>query len=163
MTFSPVTVSNNILKRAFNEDVSVSPMKLQKLLYFIASDYAKATKKPLLSEPFQAWDYGPVVRSVYDEFRSFGGGPIRKFAKDAQGKARIIKESSYPEFEETLDRVWSHTKDLSAVRLSRITHLRDSAWFKTFKREPRSGLIDETDLKEDETYLEPLGLRSMAR
>lgn len=157
MTFSPVNVSNNILKRAFDDEVNVSPMKLQKLLYFIASDYAKATGKPLLSEQFQAWDYGPVVRSVYDEFRSFGGAPIRAYAKDATGKSKMIKESKDEALRESIDRIWDHAKGKTAVSLSRITHSKGSAWFNTFQ-ENRSGLIPQDALAKDETYLEPLNL-----
>ncbi|MFC3295544.1 DUF4065 domain-containing protein [Clavibacter michiganensis subsp. insidiosus] len=68
-------------------------MKLQKLLYFAASEYAKRTgSDSLLSEPFMMWKYGPVVRSVYDEFRSYGAGRIRTYAKDARGKALSIND-----------------------------------------------------------------------
>lgn len=157
MSFSPTVVSNNILKRAFNDDVNVSPMKLQKLLYFVASEYAKAKKDVLFNENFQAWDYGPVIRSVYDEFRPFGGSPIRKYAKDAEGRARIIREASYPELERSINRVWEGAKDLSAVRLSRITHEPGSAWYNAFQQ-ARSGSIDNAALAADRTYLKPLGL-----
>jgi uncharacterized phage-associated protein len=157
MTFSPVNISNNVLKRAFDEDVAVSPMKLQKLLYFVASDYAKATGKPLFSEQFQAWDYGPVVRSVYDEFRSFGGSPIRAYAKDAAGKSKMVNESKNESLETSIDRIWEHAKNKSAVSLSRITHLPGSAWYNTFQKS-RSGPIPDDALRADKTYLEPLSL-----
>ena len=157
MSFNPVTVSNNVLRRAFDEDENVSPMKLQKLLYFIASDYAKATNHPLLNEPFQAWDYGPVVPSVYDEFRAFGGSPIRKFAKDATGKSKMVNESKDEALRASIDRIWDHAKGESAVRLSRITHREGSAWYNAFKLR-RSGPIPDEALQLDTTYLEPLGL-----
>lgn len=157
MTFSPVNISNNILKRAFDDDVSVSPMKLQKLLYFVASDYAKLAGKPLLNEKFLAWDYGPVVRSVYDEFRSFGAAPIRAYAKDATGKSMMIKESKDEALKQSIDRIWDHAKDLTALRLSRITHAEGSAWYKTFKQ-GRSGAIPDDALRADTTYLAQLDL-----
>lgn len=157
MTFSPVNVSNNILKRAFTDEVSVSPMKLQKLLYFIASDYSKKTQKPLLSEPFQAWDYGPVVRSVYEEFRPFGGAEIRKFAKDAIGKSKMVNEATNDDLRCSIDLIWNHGKNLSAVHLSRITHAKGSAWYKSFR--PNSNeVISDAAMREDLTYVEPLGL-----
>ena len=157
MTFSPVIISNNILKRAFDEEVSVSPMKLQKLLYFVASDYAKHTGAPLLSEQFQAWDYGPVVRSVYDEFRSFGGSAIRAYAKDATGASKMVKESKNEDLRESLDRIWGKAKDVSAVRLSRITHIEGSAWYNTFQQ-GRSGSIPDEALRADTTYIKELNL-----
>lgn len=39
MPMSATVVCNNILKRAFSESVAVSPMKLQKLLYFVSCEY----------------------------------------------------------------------------------------------------------------------------
>lgn len=160
MAFSPSNISNNILWRSFDSGVAVSPMKLQKLLYFVASEYAKETGQPLLAEPFRAWRYGPVVRSVYDEFKSFRGDPIRKYAKDAQGKAYRISEKDNPELRDALDRVWSHAASMSAVELSRITHAPDSAWSKAWNHHE---LISDEDLAQDRTYLKRLGLKSKKR
>ena len=42
--YSSTDVANNVLSRAFAEKISVSPMKLQKILYFVASEYQKTTK-----------------------------------------------------------------------------------------------------------------------
>ncbi|HWU28611.1 MAG TPA: type II toxin-antitoxin system antitoxin SocA domain-containing protein [Microbacterium sp.] len=155
MVFSAVNVSNNILKRAFEEKVSVSPMKLQKILYFVASEYAKRTGRPLLSEGFQPWRYGPVVRTVYDEFRSFGGGEIRAFGKDAQGKAYMADESKDAALSAALSDVWRVTKPVSAVELSRITHLAGSAWS---QHSGSYGYLSDAAVLGDKTYLEPLGL-----
>ena len=47
MPMSATVVCNNILKRAFSESVAVSPMKLQKLLYFVSCEYVKATGNDL--------------------------------------------------------------------------------------------------------------------
>lgn len=63
--------ANTVLKKSFEELIQVSPMKLQKLLYFIYADYLKKTKEPLLSEKFQVWQYGPVLSSAYYEFKSW--------------------------------------------------------------------------------------------
>lgn len=158
MVFSAPVVSNNILRRSFDEGVEVSSMKLQRLLYFVASDYAKSFKGSLLGEQFQAWDYGPVVRSVYEQFRCFGGSPIRKYAKDAQGEAYLVDELANTDVKSSLDRVWDAGKSMSAVSLSRVTHLEGSAWFKTFCVSPH-GFIDDFDVMNDVTYFEPLGLR----
>ena len=157
MSFSAVNVSNNLLFRAFEQDVNISPMKLQKLLYFVASEYAKATNTPLLNEQFRAWQYGPVVRSVYDEFKSYGGAPIRKYAKDAEGKAYRIDEGKNMPLAHAIDRVWGQAKGISAVELSRITHTPGSAWFETYQA-AGSELIPDAKLAADETYRKRLSL-----
>lgn len=158
MSFSAVNVSNNILKRAFDEGVPVSPMKLQKILYFVASEYAKRSNAPLLSEQFQAWRYGPVVRSVYDEYRSFGAAPIRAYGKDARGVAYMADEAKDANLSQALDAVWQSVKGRSAVELSRITHLPDSAWAKAYGGTYSNNPLGDRQVQEDVSYRAELGI-----
>lgn len=156
MGFSPVNVSNNLLKRSFDENLRMSPMKLQKLLYFVAAEFAKKTGTPLLDEDFQAWQYGPVVRSVFDEFRGFRGNSISAYGKDAQGKAYTIDESRNPQLKAALDRVWAASKLQNAVALSRLTHAPESGWRKAY--DSQANVIKHEDMVNDESYYLPLGL-----
>lgn len=157
MSFDPSMISNNILRRAFDEGVPVTPMKLQKILYFAASQYAKRSGgQVLLAEQFQPWKFGPVLQSVYGEFKTYGGQQIRRYAKDAEGRAFVIDEDSNPDLATTLDEVWAATRGLSAFNLSQITHKRDSAWWDAWQQDER--YIDDEDLKHDSTYFAFLGL-----
>lgn len=156
MAYSPTMIANNILSRAFAEKAYMSPMKLQKILYFVASEYQKATKRPLLEEPFSTWAYGPVVYSVYDEFRSFSKDNIKRYARDARGDVFVIDETQDIELKVALDRVWDKTKDIGAVKLSEITHLQNSAWDKAFQDD--EPVLDPADIATDNTYRVPLGL-----
>ncbi|MDU2629004.1 MAG: DUF4065 domain-containing protein [Escherichia coli] len=125
---TPTTVANSILRRAFGTDEHVTPMKLQKLLFFVTCLYQRYTGRRLLTESFQPWQYGPVCRSVYDEFKGFGGKPINRYAQDALGKVTAVDESSSPSLRKALNLVWENMGDLSAVKLSRVTHRPNSAW-----------------------------------
>ena len=55
---SALNVGNNILKRGFSENIDITPMKLQKLIYLVYKKYYQDTKKVLFSEPFEVWKYG---------------------------------------------------------------------------------------------------------
>ena len=154
MAYSPTMIANNILSRAFAEKAYMNPMKLQKILYFVASEYQKATKRPLLEEPFSTWAYGPVVYSVYDEFRSFSKDNIKRYARDARGDVFVIDEAQDIELKVALDRVWDKTKDMGAVELSEITHLQNSAWDKAFQDD--QPVLDPADIATDNTYRVPL-------
>lgn len=157
MSFDPSMISNNILKRAFEEGVPVSPMKLQKILYFAASEYAKRTGgRVLLMEQFQPWKYGPVLQSVYGEFKTYGAQPIKRYAKDSRGRAYIIDENDDQVLNDTLSDVWDATKSKSAFRLSEITHSRGSAWWDAFQDDDR--YIDDAALGEDRTYAAKLNM-----
>ncbi|OWX98788.1 hypothetical protein B1A53_07730 [Corynebacterium diphtheriae] len=133
-------------------------MKLQKILYFVASEYQKATKRPLLEEPFSTWAYGPVVYSVYDEFRSFSKDNIKRYARDARGDVFVIDETQDIELKVALDRVWDKAKGMGAVKLSEITHLQNSAWDKAFQDD--EPVLKPADIATDNTYRVPLGLEA---
>lgn len=55
-------------------------MHLQKLTYFAHGWYIAFNDQeqiqPLINEPFQAWEYGPVCSSIYHEFKGFGCNAI---------------------------------------------------------------------------------------
>lgn len=158
MAYSPTMIANNILSRAFAEKTYMSPMKLQKILYFVASEYQKATKRTLLEEPFSTWAYGPVVYSVFDEFRSFSKDNIKRYARDARGDVFVIDETQDIELKVALDRVWDKTKHKGAVELSEITHMPNSAWDKAFQAD--NSILNHVDIAEDMTYRVPLGLEA---
>ena len=54
----------------------IDPMKLQKLIYYAHSWSLAVYGEPLIEEDIEAWSWGPVVRSVYLEFKDFGSKPI---------------------------------------------------------------------------------------
>lgn len=150
MTISPTIVCNNILRRAFLEKESVSPMKLQKLLYFIACEYQKRKGVPLFSEVFEVWKYGPVLRSVYDEFKSFGKNSITAYAQDAEGISYIVDEATAPILRNAIDRIWDTFKSWDAIPLSNITHRDGSAW--SIAYDNHQTVISNEQMGEDVTY-----------
>jgi len=121
--------ANNILDRARRDDIrDVTPMKLQKLLYFLYASYlCKTGGSPLFSNRFEAWEFGPVNPAVYNSFSDFRGAPIDTYAME-NGGIYVIDEDNNPIFKESLDEVWEEFKNHSAAQLSRITHQQGTAW-----------------------------------
>ena len=118
--YSSTDVANNVLSRAFAEKISVSPMKLQKILYFVASEYQKTTKARLFEEPFSTWAYGPVLYSVFNEFRAFSKEKISRYARNAKNQTLIVDESEDVALRDALDRIWNATQSMGAKELSEI-------------------------------------------
>lgn len=58
------------------EEFDVTPLKLQKLLYYCQGYSLALTGKTLFSEPIEAWKFGPVVESVYQEYKKYKGNSI---------------------------------------------------------------------------------------
>ena len=55
---------------------TISNLKLQKLVYFAQGYYLAMYDKPLFEDPIHAWQHGPVVESLYHEFKKFGSNSI---------------------------------------------------------------------------------------
>ena len=70
------SIANGLIHAAQTRGKSVSPMKLQKLLYFAQGFWLAQTGEVLVDEPLEAWLHGPVFPAVYHAFEPFGSSPI---------------------------------------------------------------------------------------
>lgn len=53
-----------------------SNKKLQKLLYYIQAWSLALRRKPIFSNPIEAWLHGPVVVDIYHHYKEYGFSPI---------------------------------------------------------------------------------------
>ena len=65
-----------VIAYVFERLEEVTPLTLQKLLYFIQGTYSALYGKPIFIEDCQAWVHGPVYPEVYDLFKDFKYNPI---------------------------------------------------------------------------------------
>ncbi|WP_195157660.1 Panacea domain-containing protein [Flavobacterium columnare] len=64
-------MSDFVILYCQNLGVSISPLKLQKLLYYIQSWHITKFEKEILFETMpEAWVNGPVYRPIYDKYKS---------------------------------------------------------------------------------------------
>lgn len=92
----------------------LTPMKLQKLLYYAQGWSLAETGRPLFGEEIEAWRDGPVVESVYQQFKRWEKRPIVEYPSRAPALT--------PEAEALVRSVWDRYKAYSAYRLSDMTH-----------------------------------------
>jgi uncharacterized phage-associated protein len=143
----------------------VGPMKLQKLIYFAHGWHLAITGRPLIDEPVEAWKYGPVIPSVYHEFKSYGREEIDFPAFQLAG---LNAEKYVPQIprddSETLailDRVWQLYGRLSGPKLSAMTHQPDTPWAKTWERSQEQGKMRGADIPDSsiEKYFRDIAIR----
>lgn len=127
--YSSITIANHFINLAQKEGVVITPMKIIKLVYISHGWYLGLTGKNLIPESVQAWRYGPVVTSVYHEFKSYGDNNIISLGKDSSGKYNLPEDTDIKTF---LDGVWNIYKIYDGLQLSTLTHMAGSPWDKVF-------------------------------
>ena len=65
-----------VIAYVFEKLEEVTPLMLQKLLYFIQGVYSALYGRPIFTEDCRAWIHGPVYPEVYDLFKDFKYNPI---------------------------------------------------------------------------------------
>lgn len=68
--------ANALLIRAQEKDISISNLKLQKLVYYCQGFTLALTGQRLFDEKIEAWEHGPVAPAIYYEFKHFGNDLI---------------------------------------------------------------------------------------
>ena len=69
-------VAKEIIIYSNNNYYSISNLKLQKLLYFIQAIYLNEYHRACYDDVIEAWSFGPVVPSVYHNYKIFGANNI---------------------------------------------------------------------------------------
>lgn len=143
MSYSAKSIANYFIERAMDEDKPLTPMKLLKLVYIAHGWWLGFKGEPLIDEQVEACKFGPVITSLYHEFKSFGMSPITKKATKLVKKkvgglgfaAFKIKEIPTPEDTEVLellDAVWEGYGQYDGIQLSNLTHEEGSPWHQTW-------------------------------
>ncbi len=165
--YNPKAIANYFLSRAEDEGQTLDPIKLQKLVYNAHGWYMAMYSEPLIDETVEAWPYGPVIPTVYHEFKRFGAKPIRSKAIDFHG-SRMIHPQVASDDEKTrsvLDRVWKTHRHLSGMQLSHLSHRSGSPWKETWQRAQRAGKKRGVDIPDEliETHFREKALRNQQR
>jgi len=115
----------------------VTPLALQKLLYY-SQGFVKVFKgKYLFKNDCEAWVHGPVYADVYHKYKRFGCDPIDVTMPFNMNELNITSSEK-----EVLDSVINHFGCYSGKVLEKMTHS-ESPWLET-----RAGLSDSDLSKE---------------
>ncbi|MHB1035361.1 MAG: Panacea domain-containing protein [Pirellulales bacterium] len=136
MSHSARAVANFFLELAKESEVQLSPMKLQKLVFFAHGWHLAILGTPLINEQVEAWEFGPVIPSLYHSFKAFGNQPISEPAHNYRIAGGRLHESTptIPDTPETgptralLRKVWEVYSPFTATQLSNVTHQPGTPW-----------------------------------
>lgn len=88
MTVTALEIADILIKMS---KYTLSPLKIQKLIYLIAGVYLAHYNKSLFNEHFEAWNYGPIIPSVYHKLKINGDRYVRHpiFSEDVTTNEQI--------------------------------------------------------------------------
>jgi len=150
--------ANFFISKGLAENAPLTPMKLQKLLYFAQGWSLAITDEAMFDEQIEAWKYGPVVRSVYTIFRDSGSGPITEPAPTYHIEGKLFKggtvRSEIISLVNKADRdlaevVWASYAGMSAAQLVALTHREGTPWYKVWQ-EYKGDIPKGTDIPRSE-------------
>lgn len=125
-------------------DWQASNLEIQKTLYIahMVSLGRSEGQTPLVTENFQAWDYGPVLPNVYSKAKVFGDSPVQNIFQQyanltAGDEANIIKETV------------AMLAGKSPGELVAITHWEKGAWAAYYRPGARGITIPNSKILEE--------------
>ncbi|WP_428968232.1 Panacea domain-containing protein [Sphingomonas sp. Xoc002] len=153
MAYRSLEIANEFLRQPGAQG-NLTQMQLQKLAYLANGWNWAINGEQLISDPVEAWDYGPVYRELYDHTRFFGKEPLTRLITEEDSEAARVFGFRSPDAKpyhaaltererEVIRNVWKRYGSLSGARLSALTHQRGTPWFSTYTTKGKSAVIDQ--------------------
>ena len=144
-------IANFFLEKGKEEARPISMLKLIKLCYIAHGWNLGLTGEPLFKESVEAWQYGPVVPSLYHEFKHFGRKPIDRFAQELDLKDFAMTTAEPPKDTQTraiMEKVWDVYKTSSGNSLINRTHAQGTPWKNNYRLGEKGITIPNQEIQE---------------
>lgn len=136
------TIANRFLDIARKRHDTLTPMQVLKLVYIAHGWMLGLYGRPLIRDDVQAWQYGPVIPTLYNAMREYRGSPVtrdlRAIADDPLDRAEM----------DIVRQVYDLYGKKSGPALSRLTHAPGTPWALTYEV-GEFGVVIPTDIIED--------------
>ncbi len=106
----------------------ISPLKIQKMLFYLQKTSYSVYNKPFFDDTIEAWQYGPVIQSIYHQYKIFGNENINIVdLHDSINDKQSLDQDELL----IMDFVWDKYNKYTATKLVDLTH-NDKAWKNNF-------------------------------
>ena len=141
MAYTADNIAKYVVDRCVREGKAISNLQLQKTLYYIQLNFIRLFDKVAFFDDFEAWDYGHVVPSVYEEYRQFGGAPICMMFDG------IFTIFSNREEQQLVNDVTDVCVDMDPWDLVDSSHIKDGPWDIAYSKN-KNAIIELKDMFE---------------
>jgi uncharacterized phage-associated protein len=141
MVCTATELSDYLVDKAKSENIELTPLKLQKILYYVQGWYLAFKDTPVFDEDVLAWKYGPVVKEVYNKFSPYGAQNIAISDYKPETSCEFNTDDK-----DIINAIWDKYKSFKPTELVTMTHL-SKPWKQVFY-DPNNEII-YTDLMRD--------------
>ena len=135
--YKAMDLANYIVDKCIKDNVPITNLQLQRILYFIQKDFLKRGS-PAFSDYIEAWGFGPVVPNVYFCFCGFGAMPILFISRDTVPNLSTDKN--------IIDNIVENKRSLTPWEIAKETSKITGAWSKVYDNGKGSQRIIPVDL-----------------
>lgn len=133
MAYDARAIANEFIKRAKRDGMALTNMQLQKLPYIAHGWASVLLNERLITQPAEAWTYGPVYRDLYNALRRYGADVVQDEIHENDDNPFLPRGSVFqahltPVEARFLDDVWSVYRGYPAYQLSEMTHRQGTPW-----------------------------------
>jgi uncharacterized phage-associated protein len=129
-----IDIANYFLSKAKDEKMMIKNFHLQALVYLSQGISLAAYNIRLFNDDIYAWDFGPVIKELYEKTQNFGNGFVIEYLGDYAGKEIFEAKTKL-----ILEKVWQdffinyNEKYIDPINeISYLMRSRKSAWYQYF-------------------------------
>lgn len=124
------SVANYVIAYGMKIGHPVSNLQLQKILYYIQVHFLKKKGIPFFKDEIEAWQFGPVIPTVFYQYAAFGPAPITMF--------KTQKIDLKQEEKKDLKQIVKEKAILSLLEIVADTNKKGKAWDLYYKVNERN-------------------------
>ena len=140
MSYPAAAIANSFLDLARLHGIQVTPMQIQKLVYFGHGWHFAYHEDLLCEEPAQAWSWGPVFPTLYHAVKNWRTSPIENdviAVRFIQSNGQHLVEKTVPRITDEddlvfLEMLWDVYGEMTGPALSSLSHDINGPWFRVW-------------------------------
>ena len=131
MAYDARALANLLLDWAEDLRFPLTHMALHKILFYANGWFLAEHNMPLVKQPFEAWEHGPVLRSLYKAFQGAGKKPVTErvyYFNPVTNETTALIADILPADSVFLHNILRAYGHVDALELSKMTHRKGSPW-----------------------------------